>query len=230
MIQNCDLLQVWTHKFFRRVNQWYVYCTVHVLTWHSWITGMKSFIFASQGSDPLLSSPPRGRREKGIGTLASKDENHSLSVFSEVVWCQIIYSVPEKCQFCQSSGPSLCILGMGPGPLKLGKIASLWIKLGKISINWKKISIIICNQGCIWKMDSMGRGYGGRLRPPLGLGQRPGRGSEKIWVFKHLNGNFLLNPDTYFSPKMARNTLRKILVLLEFFFSHEVSDFICFSN
>ena len=57
----------------------------------------------------------------------------------------------------------------------------------------------------------MDRGYGGRLRPPLGPGQRPGRGSEKIWVFKHLNGNFLLNPDTYFSPKMARNTLRKIL-------------------
>ena len=73
----------------------------------------------------------------------------------------------------------------------------------------------------------MGQGYGGRLRPPFGPGQRPGRGSEKIWVFKHLNGNFLLNPDTYFSPKMARNTLRKIL---EFFFSHEVSDFIFFSN
>ena len=29
------------------------------------------------------------------------------------------------------SGPSLGILGMGPGPLKLGKIASFWIELGK---------------------------------------------------------------------------------------------------
>ena len=67
---------------------------------------------------------------------------------------------------------------------------------------------------------NMGRGYGGRLRPPLGPGQRPGRGfrgakpPEKIWVFRHFKGNFLLNSDTYFSPNMARNTLRKIL---EFF-------------
>ena len=89
----------------------------------------------------------------------------------------------------------------------------------------------ILHQGYIWKMDlmghwpikskNMGRGYGGRLRPPLGPGQRPGRGfrgakpPEKIWVFRHFIGNFLLNSDTYFSPNMARNTLRKIL---EFFF------------
>ena len=39
---------------------------------------------------------------------------------------------------CDLPGPSLSILGMGPGPLKLGKIASFWIELGKISINWKK--------------------------------------------------------------------------------------------
>ena len=32
-------------------------------------------------------------------------------------------------------GPSLGILGMGPGPLKLGKIALFWIELGKFSIN-----------------------------------------------------------------------------------------------
>ena len=41
----------------------------------------------------------------------------------------------KGCRSVLQTGPSLGILGMGPGPLKLGKIASFWIKLGKISIN-----------------------------------------------------------------------------------------------
>ena len=79
----------------------------------------------------------------------------------------------------------------------------------------------------------MGRGYGGRLRPPLGPGQRPGRGfrgakpPEKIWVFRDFKGNFLLNSDTYLSPKMARNTLKKILEIF-FLFSWSLRFYLFF--
>ena len=128
--------------------------------------------------------------------------------------------------------------GNGARAFEIGKNSVVLDKIGKNFNKLKKNQYYHLQSGMYLEngldgpmahqvQKKMGRRYGGRLRPPLGPGQRPGRGSEKIWVFKHLNGNFLLNPDTYFSPKMARNTLRKIL---EFFFSHEVSDFICFSN
>ena len=75
---------------------------------------------------------------------------------------------------------------------------------------------------------NMGRGYGGRLRPPLGPGQRPGRGFEKIWVLRHFKGHFFLNSDTYFSQKMSRNILRKILEKFLFLFS--LRFYLLFSN
>ena len=81
---------------------------------------------------------------------------------------------------------------------------------------------------------NMGRGYGGRLRPPLGPGQRPGRGfreakpPEKIWVLRHFKGHFFLNSDTYFSQKMSRNILRKMLEKFLFLFS--LRFYLLFSN
>ena len=110
--------------------------------------------------------------------------------------------------------------GNGARAFEIGKNSVVLDKIGK---NFNKLKKNQCfhlqsgmylENGLAHQVQNK-KWAGGCLRPPLGPGQRPGRGSEKIWVFKHLNGNFLLNPDTYFSPKMARNTLRNIL---EFFF------------
>ena len=51
---------------------------------------------------------------------------------------------------------------------------------------------------------------------------------EKIWVLRHFKGHFFLNSDTYFSQKMSRNILRKILEKFLFLFS--LRFYLLFSN
>ena len=120
--------------------------------------------------------------------------------------------------------------GNGARAFEIGKNSVVLDKIGKIFNKLKKKSVLsFAIRDVSWKWTwwaiahqvqkkkwagGMGAAYGPHWVQGNAL-VGPGRGSEKIWVFKHLNGNFLLNPDTYFSQKMARNTLRKIL---EFFF------------
>ena len=60
------------------------------------------------------------------------------------------------------------------------------------------------------------------------VGVQGGKAPEKIWVFRHFKGHFFLNSDTYFSPKMSRNTLRKKLEQFLFLFS--LRFYLLFSN
>ena len=66
-------------------------------------------------------------------------------------------------------------------------------------------------------------GSGGRTR-----GFRGAKPPEKIWVLRHFKGHFFLNSDTYFSQKMSRNILRKILEKFLFLFS--LRFYLLFSN
>ena len=47
--------------------------------------------------------------------------------------------------------------GNGARAFEIGKNSVVLDKIGKNFNKLKKISIIICNQGCIWKMDLMGQ-------------------------------------------------------------------------
>ena len=104
--------------------------------------------------------------------------------------------------------------GNGARAFEIGKNSVVLDRIGKFFNKSKKsvLSFALRDISGKWPIKSKkhGPGYGGRLRPTLGPGQRPGRGfrggkpPEKIWVFKHFKSNFLLNSDTYkmyFSPK-----------------------------